>query len=158
MNRPRRLPATRFERRAEIENYVGVPLTKTQRDKLQRLVDLAPTKTEEEVIGIALEIGVDQLLDAGDEVVLVGDDNEAPSAQEEVALLARAFQVREELQTPTSLAVSLSTMDRYAIDQLVAATGMKLDDIVKEIVAKGIAALMKGSGVVRGKPRTIEVG
>lgn len=48
-------------------------------------------------------------------------------------------------------------MDRYAIDQLVAATGTKLDEVAKMIVAKGIAALMKERGVERRKSRMIEV-
>lgn len=72
-------------------------------------------------------------------------------------MLARAFAVREELKTPSSITVSLSTMDRYAVDQLVAATGMKLDEVAKMIVAKGIAALVKEHGIERRKTRTIEV-
>lgn len=157
--RTRRLAETRIERHAEIENYVGIALTKTQRDKLQQLVDLAPTKTEEEVVSFALEIGVDRLLDAEDDDVPVdgGGNNEAPTAQEEVALLARAFQVRETLKTPSSVTVYLETMDRYAIDRLRNATGMKLDDVIKLIVAKGIAQLMNDHGIEKGKPRTIEV-
>lgn len=152
----RRLAETRTERRAEVENYVGVALTDEQREKLQHLVDVTPVKSEEEVTALALELGVDRLLDANDELDRLADEELAdePTAQEEVALLARAFQVREELKTPSSITVSLSTMDRYAVDQLVAATGMKLDDIVKMIVAKGIAALMKENGVEQVKPKT----
>lgn len=157
--RTRRLAETRIERHAEIENYVGIALTKTQRDKLQELVDLAPTKTEEDVISFALEIGVDRLLDAEDDDVLVGndEDSDTPTAQEEVALLARAFEVRETLKTPASVTVYLGTMDRYSIDRLRNATGMKRDDVIKLIVAKGIAQLMNEHGIEKGKPRTIEV-
>lgn len=106
-----------------------------------------------------MELGIDRLLDANDELDRLADEELAdePTAQEEVALLARAFQVRAGLKTPSSITVSLSTMDRYAVDQLVAATGMKLDEVAKMIVAKGIAALMKERGIERRKPRTIEV-
>ncbi len=157
--RTRRLAETRIERSAEVESYVGIPLNETQRDKLQQLVDLAPTKTEEEVIGFALDIGIDRLLDADDDVVLVEKEklDDAPTAQEQVALLARAFQVRERLKTPSSVTFYLGTMDRYTIDHLRKATGMKLDDVIKVIVTKGIAQMTKEHGIERGKPKTIEV-
>lgn len=239
--RVRRLAETRTERRAEIENYVGIPLTERQREKLQQLVDVTPVKSEEEVTALALELGIDHLLDANEELdrlaveelddidegiaaidrvfqgreatknpmslsltdkqqrklqelvdgvptkteeevaayalevgvdqllrterQLAGlepyDEDPVPgiprSSVEQLAMLARAFEVREQLKTPSSITVSLSTMDRYTVDQLVAATGLKLDEVVKAIVAKGIAALMKERGIERRKPRTIEV-
>lgn len=159
--RPEETGTTHAER--EIENYVGIPLTEPQREKLQELVSRIPNRTEEQVAAFALEMGVDQCLEFDDELqeeqsmglVRIAD---SPTAQEEVALLARAFQVREQLKTPSSLSISLSTMDRYAVDQLVAATGMKLDEVVKMIVAKGIAQMTKEHGVEKGTPRTIEVG
>lgn len=134
-----------------MENYVGIPLTQEQQRKLQELVDSAPTRTEEEIAAHALEVGVDRLLDGNDELA------DEPTAQEEVALLARAFQVREELKTPSSTIVSLSTMDRFSLDQLIAATGMNLEEVAKMMIAKGIAALMKEHGVERRKARTPSV-
>ena len=92
--RTKRRAESRIERRAEIENYVGVALTDEQREKLQHLVDVTPVKSEEEVTALALELGVDRLLDANDELDRLADEelaDEEPSAQEEVALLARAF-------------------------------------------------------------------
>lgn len=153
----------RDERRAEVENYVGIPLTELQRQKLQELIVRIPHRSEEQVAAFALEMGVEQCLEFDDElqeeqsIGLVRTANES-TAQEEVVLLARAFQVREQLKTPSSITVSLSTMDRYTVDQLVAATAMKLDDVVKMIVAKGIAAMTKERGIERRTPRTIEVG
>ncbi len=155
-----RQPRTRT---AEVENYLGIPLTQEQQRKLQELVDGVPTKTEEEVAAHALEVGVDQLLRTERQLAGLEPYEEDPtpgiprSSVEQLAMLARAFEVREELKTPSSITVSLSTMERYEVDQLVAATGMKLDDVAKMIVAKGIAALMNERGIQRRKPRTIDV-
>lgn len=43
------------------------------------------------------------------------------------------------------------------MDRAVAATSMKLDEIARMIVAKGIAALMKDRGIERRTSRMIEV-
>lgn len=50
------------------ETYVGVALTDEQREKLQHLVDVTPVKSEEEVTALALELGIDRLLDANEEL------------------------------------------------------------------------------------------
>ena len=160
----RRLLHTTTRKNAEdVENYVGIALTDEQRDKLQELVDGIPTKTEEEVAAHALEVGVDQLLRTERQLAGLEPYEEDPtpgiprSSVEQLAMLARAFEVRETLKTPASVTAYLGTMDRYSIDQLRAASGMKLDEVIKEIIAKGIAQMKNEHGIERSKPGTIEV-
>lgn len=149
-----------FQGREATKNPMSLSLTDKQQRKLQELVDGVPTKTEEEVAAYALEVGVDQLLRTERQLAGLEPYDEDPvpgiprSSVEQLAMLARAFEVREQLKTPSSITVSFSTMDRYAVDQLVAATGMKLDEVAKMIVARGIAALMKERGIERRKSRT----
>ena len=158
MKNRRSLQMMSTKQAGNVENYVGVPLTDKQLEKLQQLVESAPNQTEEDVAAHALQVGVERLLDDRDELdCATEEEHNTRTAQEQVVLLARAFEVRETLKTPSSIHVSLGTMDRYAVDQLRRATGMKLDDIAKILIAKGIAQMMKEHGIAAGKPKTIEV-
>lgn len=152
----RRILQTTITRSAEeVENYVGIPLTDDLRQKLQELADSVVTRDAEDVARFALEVGVNRLLDADDEP---SPDDDEPTAQEELSLLARAFEVREQLTTPATVRLSLRTKDRYVIDRLrKALPQMTFDDVITMVVAKGIAQVMKENGIERTEPATKEV-
>ena len=145
----RRVLQTTITRNAEeVENYVGIPLTDDLRQKLQELSDHSVTRSQEEVAAFALEVGMNRLLDAYEDEASPHDEERSPdndrTAQEELSLLARAFEVREQIQTPPSIKLSLRTKERYIIDRLrKGRPDMTLDDIITMVVAKGIAQVMK---------------
>lgn len=138
----------------EVENYVGIPLTNDLRQKLQEVADSFVTKSLEETAAFALDVGVNRLLDLDKPA----RDEDEPSAQEQMSLLARAFEVREQIQTPPSITLSLKTKERYVIDRLRnARPEMTFDDIITMVVAKGIAQVMKENDIERTEPARAEL-
>lgn len=151
----RRFLQTTINRTAEeVENYVGIPLTDDLRQKLQEVADSFVTKSLEETAAFALDVGVNRLLDLDKP----SRDEDEPSAQEQMSLLARAFEVREQLQTPSSVSLSLRTKDRYVIDRMRRARPeMTFDDIITMVVTKGIAQVMRENDITRTEPARAEV-
>lgn len=154
----------------EVETYVGIPLTDDLRQKLQELTDHTVTRSQEEVAAFALEVGMNRLLGAYEDEASPRDDERSPAtdysashdnertAQEEISLLARAFEVREQLTTPASITLSLATKERYVFDRLrKARPDMTLDDIITMVVGKGIAQVMKENDITRTEPGSLEV-
>lgn len=142
----------------QVENYVGIPLTDRQRKKLQQLADKVPTESLEELAADALEVGVDLMLERDDSPTAPAGRRRELTIQDQVALLACAFENRDNTSVPSSITVPLNSLHRHVLDGLKKVLpAMTLDDIARIVVTKGIAQVVKENGLDGTKPPSIEV-
>ena len=157
MSRPKGRRETRIELGAEqVENYVGIPLTERQRKKLQQLADKVPTQSLEDLAADALEAGVDRILQEDESV----EPTKSPgnlTVQDQVALLARAFESRGKTIVPATITVPLNSLHRHVLDGLKKVLpAMTLEDIIDAVMTKGLERAANENGLVGSLRKNID--
>ena len=143
----------------QVENYVGIPLTERQRRRLQQLADKVPTESLEDLAARALEIGVDLLLERDDTPAVPGGRKRELTIQDQFALLASAFENRDNVSIPSSISIPLNSVHRHVLDGLKKVVpAMTLEDIIDAVLTKGLERAANESGLVGSLRKNIDRG
>ncbi len=141
----------------KVENYIGVPLKEKQRRKLQQLADKMPTESLEDLAARALEAGVDLLLERDDEPTQSERRERELTVQDQVALLASAFENRDNVSVPSSITIPLNSLHRHVLDGLKKVLpAMTLEDIIDAVMTKGLERAANENGLVGSLRKNID--